>query len=239
MRIEREALTMVYAFHKFHYYLLGNKFIFYMDHMALLYLVRKPQVLGIIARWLLLFLEYEFSIICKLRKFHFVADALFWMFDLRKENGVLYGTMNVLFFLLQLVIRNFWVLHYRKIYSSARPRKKEKKNLESFTLLFGTGQIVPSRLRENFEVLLLGLINPHSATRNAWGSWWWAIFIQNYTSQDLECKVLVAKNAQGCSPILPSLWQLLVNEVSNTKQHNKIGNFTTSRTLHEMGIGFC
>jgi hypothetical protein len=41
---QKETLTMVYAFHKFHHYLLGNKFIFYVDHMVLLYLVRKPQV---------------------------------------------------------------------------------------------------------------------------------------------------------------------------------------------------
>jgi sugar phosphate permease len=43
--IEKEALAMVYALHKFFHYVLGNKFIFYVDHMALLYLVRKPQVL--------------------------------------------------------------------------------------------------------------------------------------------------------------------------------------------------
>ncbi len=40
--IERETLTMVYALYKFRHYLLGKKFIFYMDHMALLYLVKKP-----------------------------------------------------------------------------------------------------------------------------------------------------------------------------------------------------
>jgi hypothetical protein len=34
---------MVYALHKFHHYMLGNEFIFYVDHMALLYLVRKPK----------------------------------------------------------------------------------------------------------------------------------------------------------------------------------------------------
>ncbi len=43
---KREALAMVYAFHKFRHYLLGNKFIFYVDHMALLYLVQNPQILG-------------------------------------------------------------------------------------------------------------------------------------------------------------------------------------------------
>ncbi len=32
--IEREALAMVYVLHKFHHYFLGNKFIFYVDHMA-------------------------------------------------------------------------------------------------------------------------------------------------------------------------------------------------------------
>jgi len=41
---EREALAMVYALHKFKHYLLGNRFVFYVDHMALVYLVNKPQV---------------------------------------------------------------------------------------------------------------------------------------------------------------------------------------------------
>ncbi len=43
---QREALTMVFALHKFRHYLWGNKFIFYVDHMALVYLVNKPQVQG-------------------------------------------------------------------------------------------------------------------------------------------------------------------------------------------------
>jgi hypothetical protein len=47
---EREAFAMVYALQKFHHYLLDNKFIFYVDHMVLLYLVPKPQVSRIIAR---------------------------------------------------------------------------------------------------------------------------------------------------------------------------------------------
>jgi hypothetical protein len=40
--IEREALAMVYALHKFKHFLLINKFVFYVDHMALVYLVNKP-----------------------------------------------------------------------------------------------------------------------------------------------------------------------------------------------------
>ncbi len=60
--IERKALSMVFALHKFKHCLLGNKFFIYVDHMALVYLVNKPQVLGIIAKWLLWFLENDFTI---------------------------------------------------------------------------------------------------------------------------------------------------------------------------------
>ena len=73
---EKEALAMVYAVNKFHHYLLGNRFIFYVDHLALQYLVNKPQVSSRLARWLLLFLEFDFKVIYKPGKTHGVADAL-------------------------------------------------------------------------------------------------------------------------------------------------------------------
>jgi hypothetical protein len=41
---EIKALVMVFALHEFRHYLLGNKFVFYVDHMALVYLVNKPHV---------------------------------------------------------------------------------------------------------------------------------------------------------------------------------------------------
>ncbi len=61
---------MVFSLHKFKHYLLGNKFVFYVDHMTLVYLVNKPHVSGRIARWLLLFLKYDFKIVCKLGRTH-------------------------------------------------------------------------------------------------------------------------------------------------------------------------
>jgi hypothetical protein len=67
---------MVYVLNKYRYYLLGNKFVFFIDHMALVYMVNKPQVFGRIARWLLLFLEYDFTVVYKPGKTHGVADAL-------------------------------------------------------------------------------------------------------------------------------------------------------------------
>jgi hypothetical protein len=73
---KREVLTMVFSLHKFRHYLLGNKFVFYVDHMALIYLVNKPQVSRRIVRWLLLFLEYDFIVMYELDKIHVVVDAL-------------------------------------------------------------------------------------------------------------------------------------------------------------------
>jgi len=57
-------------------FLLGNKFVFYVNHMAFVYMVNKPQVSKMIARWLLLFLEYEFIEIFKPGRTHVVATNL-------------------------------------------------------------------------------------------------------------------------------------------------------------------
>ncbi len=93
---------MVYALHKNRHYLLGNKFIFYVDHMALLYLVQKPQVSRRIARRLLLFLEYDLPVIYKPNS-HFVADTLSQIFDPINQSGVLDQGMDATFFFLQPV----------------------------------------------------------------------------------------------------------------------------------------
>jgi hypothetical protein len=62
--------------------------------MALVYLVNKPQVLRIIARWLLLFLEYDFIKVYKLGKIHVVANALLKLPNITKPIGVPYQTIN-------------------------------------------------------------------------------------------------------------------------------------------------
>jgi hypothetical protein len=43
--------------------------------MAFVYLVNKPQVSGKITRWLLLFLEYDFKIVYKIRRSNLMAVA--------------------------------------------------------------------------------------------------------------------------------------------------------------------
>ena len=62
---EREGLGMIYAVKKFRHYLLANKFVFFTDHQALLYLVNKPCNTGRIVRWFIILLEFDFTVVVK------------------------------------------------------------------------------------------------------------------------------------------------------------------------------
>jgi hypothetical protein len=79
---------MVFALHKFKHYLLGNKFVFYVDLMTLVYLVNKLHVLRKITRWLLLFLEYDFIMVYKSGKIRVVVDVLFILLNTIEPIGV-------------------------------------------------------------------------------------------------------------------------------------------------------
>ena len=57
---EREGLGMVYAVKKFKHYLLANKFVFFSNHQALMYLVNKSCNTGRLVRWFLILLEFDF-----------------------------------------------------------------------------------------------------------------------------------------------------------------------------------
>jgi len=74
--LQKKALVMVYALHRFRHYLLGNMFTFYVDHMVFMYLVNKPHVSSRLTKWLLLFIEYDFKIVYNLGRSHLMADAL-------------------------------------------------------------------------------------------------------------------------------------------------------------------
>ena len=73
---EREGLGMIYAVKKFRHYLLANKFVFFTDHQALLYLVNKPCNTGRIVRWFIILLEFDFTVVVKKGTTHQRADHL-------------------------------------------------------------------------------------------------------------------------------------------------------------------
>ena len=73
---EREALAVVYTCKKFQHYLLKYRIVFHTDHDLLKYLVNKPDLLGRIARWILLFQEFNNEIVVKPGKANSNADFL-------------------------------------------------------------------------------------------------------------------------------------------------------------------
>ena len=56
---------MIFAVKKHRHYLLTNKFVFFTDHQALLFLMNKPCNTVRIIRWFLILLEYYFTIVVK------------------------------------------------------------------------------------------------------------------------------------------------------------------------------
>ena len=73
---EQEGLGMVYAIKKYRHYILSNKFVFFNDHQALLYLVNKPCNTGRIVQCFLILLEFDFSMVVKKEITHQCADHL-------------------------------------------------------------------------------------------------------------------------------------------------------------------
>jgi len=61
--------------------------------MALIYLVNKPQVLGIVVWWLLLFLKYDFIVVYKLGETHVIIDSLSRLPNIPKTTSVLDQTI--------------------------------------------------------------------------------------------------------------------------------------------------
>nr|GEY04005.1 putative reverse transcriptase, RNA-dependent DNA polymerase [Tanacetum cinerariifolium] len=73
---EKEMLAVVYAFEKFHSYLIMNKSIVYTDHSALKYLFAKKDAKARLLRWILLLQEFDFKFVDTKGAENYAADHL-------------------------------------------------------------------------------------------------------------------------------------------------------------------
>nr|GEV05592.1 reverse transcriptase domain-containing protein [Tanacetum cinerariifolium] len=73
---EKEMLAVVYAFEKFHSYLIMNKSIVYTNHSALKYLFAKKDAKARLLRWILILQEFDFKIIDTKGAENYAADHL-------------------------------------------------------------------------------------------------------------------------------------------------------------------
>ncbi len=142
---------MVYALHKFRHFLLGNKFVLYVDHIAMIYLVNKPQVPRRIAKQLLLFLEYEFTIVYKPSRTHVVVDVLSRLLDSSKPLGVQDQTMDrciIIFCRTYMDARNKRLLRNKSNAKNSELNPKTKIGQKGRTLYFKRGNSVQSGTRQ-------------------------------------------------------------------------------------------
>ena len=67
---------MVFSVKKFHHYLVCNPVIFFLDHMAIKYLVNKAELSGRLPRWVLLLEEFDYTVEYKPGRMHLQTDHL-------------------------------------------------------------------------------------------------------------------------------------------------------------------
>ena len=79
---------MVFSVKKFRHYLLCNPVVFFVDHMAIKYLVNKAELSGRLARWILLLKKFDYTIKYKVGRMHLQADHLSRLSEKVGENPV-------------------------------------------------------------------------------------------------------------------------------------------------------
>jgi len=72
----RELLAVIFGFKQFRQFLLGRHFMLRLDHSALTYLRKTPELMGQAARWLEFIEEYDFTMIHRAGISHGNCDAL-------------------------------------------------------------------------------------------------------------------------------------------------------------------
>ena len=95
---------MVYVVKKFMHYQLVNRFLFFMDHQDLLYLVNKPCLIGRITRWMLILLEFDFTIIVRKATTHVLADNMSWIPNREATIKVNDDLLDASLFLIDIVL---------------------------------------------------------------------------------------------------------------------------------------
>ena len=74
--IEKELLTVLFAFDKFRNYLLGTSIVIFTDHLALKHLLNKKNAKTRLIRWILLLQEFNIQIKDKQEVENMVVDHL-------------------------------------------------------------------------------------------------------------------------------------------------------------------
>jgi hypothetical protein len=113
-------------------------------------------------------------------------------------------------FLNTSLLENFW-------FSMAKSRQKKKLALRALRFSFIQRNYTVKVKTKFWSIAFRTWKSPQCYKKCIKESVANKFFIWNHSLQNLRHKILVANNAQGCSPILSSLWQLSMNKVFNAE----------------------
>ncbi len=183
--MECEPLAMAYALHKFWHYLLSNKFVFYMDHMALLYLIKK-LVFGCIAR---LFMEYDFLVVYKPSKSHLIVDILLRFLDSTKKRSTWPNFKCYPFHITTyLVVKCPWLLVNQDLYGSFLTGVEKEISFQSFSFHIISWCSLSTRSWSCSKALLRIGRNFDNRSGDAWQCGWWPFPSRHYQPKILNAK---------------------------------------------------
>ncbi len=171
----------------------------YIYFVALLYLVKKPQLSRRITRWMLLFLEYNFSMVYKPMHFHLVVDVLLQLLDAIKNPGVHDKTIDASLFIFQLE----WIQEVHTYISTKNCPEgystKQWKKLVLKALCHHRWKVVYAKARSNFASMFALWWDFSNPMRDAWRSWWQTFLNGHHNSKGVKYKYwwpILHKDAQ-------------------------------------------
>ena len=158
---EREGLGMIYAVKKYRHYLLANKFTFFVDHQALLYLVNKPCNTGRIVRWFIILLEFDFTVVVKKGTTHQRADHLSRLTNGESPIGVDDDLPDAYLFNIEMIPKWSEPMIPLLTYGTTSPEKSIENTAQLITQS-SSYQLISGRLyKRGNEGILRLCIEPH------------------------------------------------------------------------------
>ncbi|KAL3682263.1 hypothetical protein R1sor_000285 [Riccia sorocarpa] len=148
---EREALGMVFSVRKFRHYLLGYESIFHVDHYSLKHLVKKADLSGRIARWILRLQEFDISVEWRLGSQHANADYLSRLKHLHdepndKEINCDFPDENLYAFTIEDITGSWYEEIWRFLLTQEYPRLMNQEQKRVFLRKVTTFEIVNDKL---------------------------------------------------------------------------------------------
>ncbi|KAL3689424.1 hypothetical protein R1sor_015733 [Riccia sorocarpa] len=160
---ERECLGMIFAVSKFRHYLLGKRFVFHVDHEALKYIIARPTRSGKLARWMLVLMEFTFTVEYRPGKLHGNVDFLSRLPGEPEELSLETSPKdNFLFIITEVTTEDDWINQFKFfLLTEEFPRGLPRNKISAFIFAAASFRLVNDDLyRVGRDLILRRCVAP-------------------------------------------------------------------------------